>query len=81
MRNVRKPVAFRRSSAGVTRESPAALGLTPIVQTHKGLIVLVHPLSNVDGQVGHGLQTDHGLAMPVDWFNFDRRPGEVFRRL
>ena len=25
-------------------------------------------------------QTPHGTALPFDVFNFDRRPGEVYRR-
>lgn len=56
-------------------------GADPVVETHDGrLLVVVHPLRNVDGGVAGGIATPHGQALPVDAFNFDRRPGEVFRR-
>jgi hypothetical protein len=34
-----------------------------------------------DGQLDQGVATQHGPVLPFDCFNFDRRPGEVFRRL
>jgi hypothetical protein len=43
------------------------------------LIVVVHPLDPIDGQLD-GIDTPHGSAVPFDVFNFDRRPGEVYRR-
>ena len=58
-----------------------ARGARPVIQTQRGPIVVVHPLSNVDQHLECGLETEHGQALPVDSFNFDRRPGEVFRRL
>jgi hypothetical protein len=56
-------------------------GQRPVLDTGAGLICVVHPLDPVDGQLVQGVQTQHGLALPFDCFNFDRRPGEVFRRL
>jgi len=56
-------------------------GQRPVLDTGSGLICVVHPLDRVDGQLADGVQTRHGLALPFDCFNFDRRPGEVFRRL
>ena len=45
------------------------------------LVVLVHPLSDVDGFLRGAMPTAHGPATPVDTFNFNLRPGEVHRRL
>jgi Lhr-like helicase len=56
-------------------------GQRPVLDTPVGLICVVHPLDPVDGQLADGLTTKHGMALPFDCFNFDRRPGEVFRRL
>jgi hypothetical protein len=42
--------------------------------------VVVHPLDAVDASLAHGLATKHGPALVFDVFNFDRRPGEVYRR-
>jgi hypothetical protein len=56
-------------------------GQRPVLDTGAGLICVVHPLDPVEGQLAQGVQTQHGLALPYDCFNFDRRPGEVFRRL
>jgi len=35
----------------------------------------------VDGSLVGGVPTDHGPALPFDVFNFDRRPGEIYRRM
>jgi hypothetical protein len=56
-------------------------GARPILDSGSGLICVVHPLEPVDGHLDAGVPTDHGPALPFDCFNFDRRPGEVFRRL
>jgi Lhr-like helicase len=56
-------------------------GPRPVLDTGSGLICVVHPLDPVDGQLDRGVDTRHGPALPFDCFNFDRRPGEVFRRL
>ena len=56
-------------------------GQRPVLDTGSGLICVVHPLDPVDGELGAGVSTQHGPALPFDCFNFDRRPGEVFRRL
>jgi hypothetical protein len=40
----------------------------------------VHPLDPVDAGLDAGVSTAHGPELPFDCFNFDRRPGEVFRR-
>jgi Lhr-like helicase len=54
----------------------------PVLQTGGGkLICVVHPLDPVDAGLETGIATAHGNAIPFDCFNFDRRPGEVFRRL
>ena len=45
------------------------------------LVVLVHPLADVDGFLRGAMPTPHGPATPVDIFNFNLRPGEVHRRL
>jgi DNA-binding response OmpR family regulator len=45
------------------------------------LICVVHPLDPIDQDLDRGVLTEHGRALPFDCFNFDRRPGEVFRRL
>jgi hypothetical protein len=51
-------------------------GPQPILDTGGGLICVVHPLDPVDGQLDQGMITQHEPAV-----SFDRRPGEVFRRL
>lgn len=56
-------------------------GPRPVLDTNSGLICVVHPLEPVDGQLDQGVATQNGPALPFDLFNFDRRPGEVFRRL
>lgn len=56
-------------------------GQRPVLDTGGELICVVHPLDPVDGELTQGVNTPHGLALPFDCFNFDRRPGEVFRRL
>jgi hypothetical protein len=57
-------------------------GTRPVVDTGaSGLICVVHPLDPVDDDLETGVITAHGAALPFDCFNFDRRPGEVFRRL
>jgi Lhr-like helicase len=56
-------------------------GPTPVIDTGQGLICIVHPLENVDGSLDSGVATSHGPALPFDVFNFDRRPGEIYRRL
>jgi Lhr-like helicase len=57
-------------------------GTRPVLDTGpNGLICVVHPLDPVDNQLTDGIATAHGPALPFDCFNFDRRPGEVFRRL
>jgi hypothetical protein len=45
------------------------------------LICVVHPLDDIDAGIRTGINTPHGDALPFDCFNFDRRPGEIFRRL
>ena len=56
-------------------------GDEPVVRTRDGrLLVVCHPFRDIDGLISAGLPTAHGMALPVDSFNFDRRPGEVFRR-
>ncbi|MGI8729301.1 MAG: DEAD/DEAH box helicase [Solirubrobacteraceae bacterium] len=57
-------------------------GMRPVLDTGpSGLICVVHPLDPVDADLISGVATAHGPALPFDCFNFDRRPGEVFRRL
>ena len=56
-------------------------GPRPILDTGQGLIVIVHPLDNIDGYLVGDMPTEHGPAAVFDAFNFDRRPGEVYRRL
>jgi hypothetical protein len=57
-------------------------GRRPVLDTGKGVLVcVVHPLDRIDDGLDAGIDTDHGRAMPFDCFNFDRRPGEIFRRL
>jgi Helicase conserved C-terminal domain len=56
-------------------------GQRPVLDTGNELICVVHPLEPVDNQLVGGVVTRHGSALPFDCFNFDRRPGEVFRRL
>lgn len=43
-------------------------------------VIIVHPLDNVDSDLHAGISTPHGPALPFDVFNFDRRPGEIYRR-
>jgi Lhr-like helicase len=56
-------------------------GQRPVLDTGSALICVVHPLDAIDSQLSSGLPTQHGPALPFDCFNFDRRPGEVFRRI
>jgi hypothetical protein len=56
-------------------------GRQPVLDTGNKLICVVHPLDPVDGWFDSGVATPYGQALPFDCFNFDRRPGEVFRRL
>jgi ATP-dependent helicase YprA (DUF1998 family) len=56
-------------------------GPVPLIDTGQRLICIVHPLQNVDGGVIKGISTPRGEALPFDVFNFDRRPGEIYRRL
>ena len=56
-------------------------GDRPVLDTGNGLICVVHPLAAVDSDLTAGIGTLHGPALPFDCFNFDRRPGEVFRQL
>jgi Lhr-like helicase len=56
-------------------------GERPVLDTGTKLICVVHPLDAVDGQLTGGVPTEQGPALPFDCFNFDRRPGEVFRQL
>ena len=78
--------AARRQAAvtGVTHDFGWRVldrGPRPVIDTGQGLICVVHPLAAVDGALNTGVQTSHGPALPFDVFNFDRRPGEVYRRL
>ena len=78
--------AARRDAAvrGVTDDFDWTVldaGPQPVIDTDQGLIVIVHPLAPVDGHLAAGMPTAHGPALPFDIFNFDRRPGEVYRRL
>jgi Lhr-like helicase len=55
---------------------------TPVLDVGGGkLICVVHPLDAVDHGLDSGVSTPFGDALPFDYYNFDRRPGEVFRRL
>ncbi len=57
-------------------------GTRPVLDTgDRQLMCVVHPLDPIDDELINGVKTPHGLARPFDCFNFDRRPGEVFRRL
>ena len=56
-------------------------GPVPVIDTGQGLIYIVHPLQNIDAGLIGGIPTAHGTALPFDVFNFDRRPGEIYRRL
>lgn len=57
-------------------------GPRPVLDASNGkLVCVVHPLAPIDAGLREGVNTDHGPALPFDSFNFDRRPGEVFRRL
>jgi hypothetical protein len=56
----------------------------PVVEAgSQGLVCIVHPLADVDHALTPGatMDTPHGPARPVDVFNLDRRPGEVYRHL
>lgn len=53
----------------------------PVLDASGTLICVVHPLDDVDAGLRNGVSTKHGDALPFDCFNFDRRPGEIFRRL
>jgi hypothetical protein len=56
-------------------------GENPVLDTNDGSrITIVHPLAAVDANLIDGVDTSHGKALPFDVFNFDRRPGEVYRR-
>jgi ATP-dependent helicase YprA (DUF1998 family) len=44
------------------------------------LLVVVHPLADVDPWLDGAMMTGAGLAKVFDVFNLDRRPGEVYRR-
>ena len=44
------------------------------------LLVIVHPLADVDTWLDQTLMTSAGPAKIFDVFNLDRRPGEVYRR-
>jgi len=57
------------------------LGLEAMLELRFEDGALTVPLDPVDGELDAGVQTEHGRALPFDCFNFDRRPGEVFRRL
>jgi hypothetical protein len=52
-----------------------------VVVTHSGPICVTHPLADVDGLHQSGITTPAGQARPVDAFNLDRRPGEVYQRI
>jgi Lhr-like helicase len=69
---------------GVTRDfgwTPLSAGVRPVIDCGDGTrLVIVHPLDAIDAALGHGLATPHGNALPFDVFNFDRRPGEIYRR-
>jgi Lhr-like helicase len=53
----------------------------PLLNAAGTLICVVHPLDDIDAGLRSGVKTPHGDALPFDCFNFDRRPGEIFRRL
>jgi hypothetical protein len=56
-------------------------GSRPVLDCRDGSrVCVVHPLEAVDAGLVAGVQTTHGPALPFDVFNFDRRPGEVYRR-
>lgn len=56
-------------------------GLLPVLDCGDGTrVCVVHPLDAVDADLVAGVTTKHGKALPFDVFNFDRRPGEVYRR-
>ena len=56
-------------------------GARPVLDCGDGRrVVIVHPLDAVDADLHGGMATKHGPALPFDVFNFDRRPGEVYRR-
>lgn len=56
-------------------------GAQPVLDTGQGLIVVVHPLALVDPYLAGEMPTPHGQAKIFEMFNFDRRPGEVYRQL
>ena len=53
----------------------------PVLDANGTLICVVHPLDDIDAGIRTGIKTPHGDALPFDCLNFDRRPGEIFRRL
>ncbi len=56
-------------------------GRRPVLDCGDGTrVCVVHPLEAVDAEIVGGVATAHGPALPFDVFNFDRRPGEVYRR-
>lgn len=62
-------------------------GPQPVVSTGRRgsggsdeLLVIVHPLADVDTWLDQTLMTSSGPAKIFDVFNLDRRPGEVYRR-
>lgn len=56
-------------------------GPRPVLDCTDGTkVCVVHPLEHVDATLVDGLNTAYGKALPFDVFNFDRRPGEVYRR-
>lgn len=56
-------------------------GPRPVLDCRDGTrVCVVHPLEDIDANLADGIDTPHGKALPFDVFNFDRRPGEVYRR-
>jgi ATP-dependent helicase YprA (DUF1998 family) len=56
-------------------------GSRPVLDCGDGTrVCVVHPLEAVDADLMTGVGTSHGPALPFDVFNFDRRPGEIYRR-
>ena len=56
-------------------------GPRPVLDCRDGTrVCVVHPLEDIDAVLADGIDTPHGKALPFDVFNFDRRPGEVYRR-
>jgi hypothetical protein len=64
-----------------TKAVERVCGERPVLQTEQGLVSIVHPLDPIDRGLRTGIETEHGPALPFDCFNFDCRPGKVFRRL